>query len=146
MLLEEGRLVVKPDQRLKELAEVPLFAECSAGELEEISKLVDLVVLPKGSVLMREGTIGHEVFVIAEGEAVVTMHGHRLAILGSGEVVGEMAVIEAEPRVATVTARTTLRAYVLTSVAFATMLDHCPTVGRNVLAAVAHRLREYQAA
>jgi cAMP-dependent protein kinase regulator len=146
MLLEEGRLVVKPDQWFEELAEVPLFADCSHAELETISKLVDLVTAPKGSVLMREGAIGHEVFVIADGEAVVTMHGHRLAVLGPGEIVGEMAVIEAEPRVASVTARTEVRAYVMTSVAFASVLDRCPTVGRNVLAAVAHRLREYQAA
>ena len=56
------------------------------------------------------------------------------------------AVGGAEPRVATVTARTDVRAFVMTSVAFASVLDHCPTVGRNILATVAHRLREYQAA
>ncbi len=137
---------MKPDERLQELAEVPLFAECSGGELARIARLVDVVAVPRGSVLMEEGSIGHEVFVIADGEAVVAMHGHRLAKLGAGEVVGEMAVLDAEPRVATVTARTDLRAFVMTSIAFASILDHCPTVGRSILATVAHRLREYQAA
>lgn len=137
---------MKPDERIAELAKIPLFAECTTRELEQVSRLTDVVTLPAGRVLMREGRIGHECFVLAEGEAVVTMSGQRLAKLGPGEIVGEMAVLEAKPRVATVTARTDVRAFVMTSVAFASVLDHCPTVGRNILATVAHRLREYQAA
>jgi CRP-like cAMP-binding protein len=146
MLREKGRLVVKPDPRIIELAELPLFAECRPAELEVVARSVDEVSFPAGSVLAREGTPGHECFVIAQGEAVVSMDGQRLARLGAGEIVGEMAVVEHEPRVATVTARTDLRAFVMTPGAFASVLDHCPTVSRKILATVAHRLREYQAA
>lgn len=137
---------MKPDPRITELAELPLFADCSAAELRVAGRLVDEVTFPARSVLIREGSVGHECFVIAEGEAVVSMNGHRLARLGPGEIVGEMAVVEHEPRVATVTARTQLRAFVMTPSAFASLLDHCPSVGRKILATVAHRLREYQAA
>ena len=137
---------MKSDERIRSLAAVPLFADCSSRELEHIAGLVDVVDLRAGRVLMREGRNGHECFVLAEGEAVVTMNGHRIAKLGPGEIVGEMAVALQEPRVATVTARTDVRAYVMTAVAFASILDHCPTVAHKVLATVAHRLREYQAA
>jgi len=137
---------VKRDQRTSELAELPLFSECSPRELEHIARLTDLVTFKPGEVLMAEGKIGHECFVLKEGEAVVSMNRHRLAKLGPGEIVGEMAVALNEPRVATVTARTKVRAFVMTAPAFASILDHCPTVARNVLASVAHRLREYQAA
>jgi CRP/FNR family transcriptional regulator, cyclic AMP receptor protein len=62
--------------------------------------------------------------------------------MGPGEVFGELALLDQAPRSATVTADSEMRLLVLNAREFATLLDDHPSVRRNVLAAVASRLRE----
>ncbi len=134
------------DRRIVDLSNVPLFSDCSPKELADIARLVDRVTLRAGDVIVREGKTGHECFVIADGEAVVTIKGKPIAWVGRGDIIGEMALVEQEPRVATVTCASDVSTYVMTSQAFATVIDHCPSVARKVLATLAHRLRDIQAA
>ena len=58
----------------------------------------------------------------------------------SGDFFGEIALIEDMPRTATVTAKTQLRLFVLTSREFRPMLDDHPAIERKVLRALAKRL------
>jgi CRP-like cAMP-binding protein len=75
-----------------------------------------------------------------EGEVEVTRAGKRVARFGSGEFVGEIALIEDVPRTATVTAKTPLRFFVMTRHAFLKLLDANPRVERKVLRALAKRI------
>jgi CRP/FNR family transcriptional regulator, cyclic AMP receptor protein len=134
------------DQRIEALAEVPLFRGCPHGELERVASLADETSFPAGATLMRQGRLGHEAFVLLEGEATVAIDGTPVATLQPGDIVGEMALLEREPRVATVTATDDVRALVLTPNGFNAVLDASPTVTRRVMATLAHRLREIQAA
>jgi CRP-like cAMP-binding protein len=132
--------------RIRELAELAPFDACSRRELQEIARLSDDVTCPEGTRLTREGAAGRECFVIAEGEAVVTIAGDEVARLGPGDIVGEMAVLDREPRSATVVATTPLRAVVMTNLQFAAIADLCPSVARRVMGTLAQRLRDVQAA
>jgi CRP/FNR family cyclic AMP-dependent transcriptional regulator len=58
----------------------------------------------------------------------------------SGEFVGEIALVEDVPRTATVTAKTPIRAFVLTRQGFLHLLDQQPGIEREVLRALAKRL------
>jgi CRP-like cAMP-binding protein len=80
------------------------------------------------------------------GHATVEIGGEEVATLEAGDIVGEMALLEREPRVATVTATDDVRALVLTPNGFNAVLDASPTVARRVMATLAQRLRDVQAA
>lgn len=76
----------------------------------------------------------------------MTKDGRDLTTLGPGEFFGEIALIEHTRRTATVTAKTPLRFFVLTSQSFWSLLDHNPDVERDVPKALARRLYGDQAA
>lgn len=63
---------------------------------------------PRGSVLMRQGELGHSMFIVAEGKVNVGVHSpageQHVATLGPGEIVGEMSLLTGARRSATVTA------------------------------------------
>src|SRR5687768_18603782 len=91
---------------------------------------------------MRQGDHGRECFVIEDGTARATIRGRKSTKLGPGECFGELALLHSAPRAATVTAETDMRLVVLDSREFSTLLTNVPSVTKNVLAAVAERLRE----
>jgi CRP-like cAMP-binding protein len=131
---------------VQQLAEVHTFAACSQPQLELIARMSDEVHFPEGATLMREGRTGRECFILLDGEAIVTIGNEALAVLGPGDIAGEMAVIEHEPRVATVTAWSPVRALVFTTQEFDSVLDHVPAVAMRVMQTLAARLRAVQAA
>ena len=117
---------------IERLHGIDLFAQCTDKELEQIDALMTEVRIPEGKVLMREGDIGLEAFVIQSGEAVVSRDGAELARRGPGTIVGEMALIEHGPRTATVTAATPLTAYVLNRGEFSSLLADAPDVAAKI--------------
>jgi CRP/FNR family cyclic AMP-dependent transcriptional regulator len=128
------------DRKLELISKVPLFARCSKRELEQIARAADEIDLPEGKVLTREGDRGREFFVLVEGSAEVTKDGRVIRELGSGDFLGEIALISHEPRTATVTTSSPVQALVITDQAFAALLAHMPTVQQKVLEALADRL------
>src|ERR1700756_2771632 len=122
------------------LGGVPLFSRCSKRDLGEIAALVDEVDLPSGRTLTREGGRGREFVVLAEGIADVEQDGERVNTLGPGDFFGEIALVTGGPRTATVTTRSPVRALVLTSSAFRSLLRRDPRIKQRVLAAAALRL------
>jgi len=132
-----------PSKKLEMLQRLPMFAACSERELAQILRLVDEIDMAKGDVLMREGAPGRESFIIVEGEAEVTVDRTHLATLGPGSFVGEMSLIEMEPRTATVTAKTPMRLLAIGPQQFSALLNH-RTVATKLLETVAGRLRDVQ--
>jgi CRP/FNR family cyclic AMP-dependent transcriptional regulator len=80
--------------------------------------------------------------VIVDGKVKVTRKGRRVAMRGSPDFLGEIALLEELPRTATVTAETSVRLFVLTGKDFRYLLDENPSVERKVLRALARRLAE----
>jgi CRP-like cAMP-binding protein len=99
----------------------------------------DLRVEP-GTVLCREGKVGHEFFVIVDGEAEVTKGGKRLVTRSAGDFVGEIALLTTKARTATVTATSPLRCFILTRGDFRRVLEENPAVQLKVMTALAERL------
>jgi CRP-like cAMP-binding protein len=126
---------------VERLSEVQLFSSCTKRDLSRIAALVEEIDAPAGLVLMRQGDPGREAFVIADGRAKVTIRGRRGVKLGPGDCFGEMALLHRAPRSATVTAETDMRLFVLGSREFSHLIDTVPSVARQVLAALAERVR-----
>lgn len=132
----------KRNAYLEYLARVPMFSACTDKELEAIARRTTDVSLPAGEVVIHEGRIGYEFFVLVDGEVRVTRGEHELAKLGPGDFFGELALLERSPRTATVTTLTPIEAVVLTAQEFDAFLEEAPSVARTILQGVARRLRE----
>jgi CRP/FNR family cyclic AMP-dependent transcriptional regulator len=123
-----------------DLKSVPLFSGLSKRERELVARFADEVDVPAGKVLTKEGGPSQEFFVITSGSATVTREGEEVAHLGAGDFFGEIGILKAEPRTATVTADTSMSLLVLFAQNF-TALDHEITEVRNcVEKAMAERL------
>jgi CRP/FNR family transcriptional regulator, cyclic AMP receptor protein len=130
------------DTKVEALKRAPLFEGLSKKELTQLARVSEDLEVPVGKVLCKEGDIGHEFFVIIDGQVEVTRNGQPVATRGSADFVGEIALLEQTTRTATVTAKTPLRLFVLTSSSFKTLIDDNPSVERKVLRALARRVIE----
>ncbi len=124
------------------LARIPLFSACSRHDLQRLARILDELRVGPGTRLTVEGEAGREAFVIVEGTATVNKGGSDVAILGPGDHVGELALLDGGPRTATVTADTDMTVLVMSKPAFNGVLDEVPTLAHKLLVSVARRLRE----
>jgi CRP-like cAMP-binding protein len=118
----------------------PFFEGLSRRQLELVARLSDDLEVPAGTVLCKEGTRGHEFFVIIDGEAEVTRDGKRITTLSSGDFFGEISLLERVVRTATVSAATPLSFFVVSEQAFKSVLEADPAIERKVLRALAKRV------
>jgi hypothetical protein len=110
------------------LRSLPLFAELPAPALEGLAAALTPVTVPAGAVLIRQGGPGDAYYAIAAGELEAWQDGRLLRRCGRGEGVGEIALLHAIPRTATVTARTAATVYRLDRELFLTaVLGHAAT-------------------
>lgn len=109
--------------------------------LELFTDTTDLEAYPVGSVIIRQGTRGEKMFVVVEGEVGVSLKGRELAIARPGEIVGEMALLNAVPRSATVTALTDCKLATIDQASFEVLLRTVPHFAGFVMNLMANRLR-----
>jgi len=128
------------NQKIDLIRKVPLFVRCSRTELKEIAMLADEIDLNEGKEMTRQGTPGREFFVLLEGSADVKKNNRKVNTLGPGDFFGEIALVSREPRTATVTATSPVRALVITDRSFRRLLDDAPRVQTKVMEALAERL------
>jgi len=103
------------------------------------------VTYEAGQVIFREGDPGNELFIIAKGTASASLRQAgggdiRLVTFAPGTVFGELAVLDAGARSATVTADSELVCYALTGEDFASLSERAPAVAIKLLANLARRM------
>lgn len=137
--------MAKPRKELDYLRTVPLFSALSRRELEQVLRVAEQLDVSAGDELVTEGRIGREFFLILSGRAVVRRHQRKVAELGPGQWFGELALLDNEPRSATVRALTDMRLLVLGQAEFAGVVQTLPGIAAKLLYGMAHRLREADA-
>lgn len=126
------------------LREVSLFATCTDRELSLIARLGEGANAVAGDVVVEQGAMGHEFYVLLSGAAHVSRDGLAVALLGPGDFFGELALLDPYRRDATVTV--TEEAYLLeiTQREFWELLTRVPALDRKILQALARRLHNYE--
>jgi CRP/FNR family cyclic AMP-dependent transcriptional regulator len=121
-----------------------LFRRFDRKQLEGLADITDELRLDKGAVLCEQGRIANECWIVVEGEADVEIGDGRLVgVVGPGESVGEMGLLDHLPRSATVTARTPMVVLRVEASRFETLLGASP-MARGLLETLSRRIRDLE--
>lgn len=131
------------DAYLDHLRSVPLFVGCNQKELERVAKVSDELTVPAGHVIIDQGQMGHEAFVLMSGSATVTRNGQQVARVGAGAVLGELSLLDHGPRTATVITDEETTLLVIDQRNFSGILDTTPSIARKILASLASKVRDF---
>ncbi len=133
-------MLLRADTRVDLIRGLPLFELCSKRYLRRIAALADQREIAVGTELIREGEPGSEFYVVVDGEVDVRRRGRRVARLGAGSFVGEIALLSRSPRTATVVAATPLRVLAISGRDFVGLLDTLPELWLKVARTLADRV------
>jgi NhaP-type Na+/H+ or K+/H+ antiporter len=137
----------RPEAHLPETADVcrhmPLFAGLSEEILDEIAEITKEHVIAPGEVLFEEGAPGRAMHVVARGALSVLKRIDDqevlVDVLGPGDIVGEMALLSASPRGATVVAATAATLGEIKKADFEAILDKSEALAESVHRAFVER-------
>jgi CRP-like cAMP-binding protein len=127
------------------LRQVPMFSNLDEKDLDQLARQMHERRFPEGAEVTTEGSTGAGFFVIAEGNADVSIGGQHRATLGPGDHFGEIALIDDGVRSASIMAATDLLCYGLTPWEFRPFVEEHPQVAWALLETLARRARQESA-
>jgi HEAT repeat protein len=123
------------------LKAVGIFAETPDAVLADIAELVQETEIPAGTQILAQGEEGTSMYVIVDGRVRVHDGNHVLNYLAARDVFGEMALLDPEPRIASVTAESDTRLLRLDQEPFYELMDERNEVARGVIRVLTRHLR-----
>lgn len=114
------------------LKQIAVFEDAPEAFFEKLKLCLRYEEHPAGKILLREGQKGDAMYLIREGEVEIIKDFQAVATLGPGEIFGEMALLNAEPRNATVRMKSSGRLYRLNKLAFESVVQTFPEVHERV--------------
>jgi PPM family protein phosphatase len=104
--IESARDPKRVTSRIDAVRSLPLFQHLSYKEQVSVLSIAHNRVAEAGSVIVKQGDPGQEMFIIVDGDVIVERDGITIAELGAGGHFGEMSIVDDAPRSASVKART----------------------------------------
>ena len=135
-----------PIEKVILLKTIPMFAQTREEVVAEIASIVEVVQHEAGDVIFRKGDVGDSMYVVVSGEVRVFDGERTLSVLGEREIFGELALLDPEPRSASVAATKETRLFRLDSDLFSQLMAANVDVVRGVLRVLCDRLRRTSAA
>jgi signal transduction histidine kinase len=133
---------------LETLKKIPLFSGLSEEDFQRLCDMSREFQLPAGNMLFEEGQPGAEAYVIEKGEVEIIKSSQDrevlLAVRGPGEVIGEVALLDEAPRMASVRARSDSTLIAIKKGSFDELLHSSPTALNATFRTTLARLRETQ--
>ena len=124
------------------LRSLPFFGDLDEHDLAQVARWVDEIEAAPGQVMIEQGTMPYELFVIERGEVEVLRDG---ALLAAGDVVGEIALLGQHRRMASVVAKTGVLALALPVDGLGSMTSEMPELADELRALMARRNAENEA-
>ncbi len=128
-------------ERVALLRRADLFAATPGRVLAGLAQVLEEVELPAGAHVMVEGAVEDWLYIVEHGEVEVIRSDRRVQ-MGAGSVVGELAVLDPQPRSATVMTLSPVRLLRLRKAVFDEALRSRPEIARGVIADLVRRIRE----
>lgn len=133
-------------ERVEMLRKIPVFAAAEWEDLQHVASVSTEKRFAKGDVLIKEGAVGSDVFLMISGRCEVRRRqGKREKVLGTlepGQFFGEMAVLSPDPRTATVQAVEDVHVLVLSAWEFQVALQENAALASHIAKVLAQRLRD----
>jgi hypothetical protein len=129
-------------ERVLFLRKVSIFADLAPSDLKQIAALAREEQHVDGAALGREGEAGDRLFVIVSGTVRVVTDERIVARRSAGEVIGEMSVVTAVPRIASLISEGDVRTLVISRRDFDAILRDRPQVARAIIRVLSSRLAE----
>jgi hypothetical protein len=123
------------------LKAVQMFAETSEDVLADIASIVEEVEYKPGEVIIEKGEAGDSMYVIIEGRVRVYDGDRTIVHLGERDIFGELALLDPEPRFASIAAEEDTRLFRLDREAFLELMSGNIEIVRGVLHILCERLR-----
>ena len=125
----------------------PIFEEFSKELVAEVAGLAQWRRWPAGTVIFQRGDEGNYMILVTEGRiklSLITSQGKELSLrhLEPGTLLGEMAVIDGEPRSADAAATVATEGYVIGKTEFMNFITRNPEAAEAVMRYLCRRLRE----
>ncbi|MBN1992962.1 MAG: cyclic nucleotide-binding domain-containing protein [Anaerolineae bacterium] len=134
---------IAPESRVK--LDSPFLRQLAAAGREVVDALMTEQHYPRGAVIFAEGDVGNAMYIIWSGRVAVVKGNPESPIVlgyrGPGEIVGEMALLEDQPRSASVIALEDTRLLRITRQDFKQLLSSNSAVGMGILSTLSARLR-----
>jgi CRP-like cAMP-binding protein len=127
---------------IDDLRHIALFAQMSEADLVRLAALGEPVDAEAGAILIDQGDVGTECFLVVEGDAAVLAGGNHVATINKCTIVGEMALIGHKPRNASVIAQTPMRLLSFNISSFKKLLAEMPAAQKHIYDLLEQRARE----
>lgn len=130
------------------LSKVPIFSGLTKKELQELSANAREREYPAGETLVRQGESGVGLFVILSGKVRVLQHAdggeRQLGVYGPGAALGELALLDDQPRSATIVASEPTKVLIIPVWDFRAALRENPEISLKLLSVLSQRLRKVE--
>ena len=123
------------------LKTVPMFAETSEEVLSEVASVIEEVEYDAGQPIFSKGDVGDSMYIVVSGRVRVFDGDRTLSNLGETEIFGELALLDPEPRSASVEAIEDTRLFRLDDDTFSQLMAGNLEMVRGVLHVLCERLR-----
>jgi len=123
------------------LARVPLFANCTAAEIEAIEGVAQEHLYEPGQIIVTQGTPGQAFYTVLSGRVEILRDDKSLGAFGPGDFFGEMSLLDQAPRSATIRALEMTKCLMLSSWDFKAVLERHPSIAIKLLEVLSRRLR-----
>ena len=122
--------------------------EFSFAQIKHLAFYIDVYRVPKETILFYEGDKTAYLVLIVTGQVHVVKfdamrHPHHIATLGPGKTIGEMCIIDGEPRSASAVTATDATLVVMTAEKFGALMEDRPRIGAVLVMKIAKLMSQY---
>ncbi|MEI6830138.1 MAG: cyclic nucleotide-binding domain-containing protein [Synechococcaceae cyanobacterium ELA445] len=128
--------------KIRRLRRASIFASTPDTALAALADVIEEVQLAPNQQLFAKGESGTSMYVIVAGLVKVHIGDQTVAELAQGEIVGELAALDEEPRSASVSAVDATMLYRIEQLTLQGLMADHPEIVQGIIKSLAYRLRE----
>lgn len=123
------------------LKSIDLFSQIPGEDLAQVALIATEEAREQGEEIFAEGEAGDALYLVLDGKVRVHRGDRQIAELGERECFGEMAILDASPRSATVTAVKDTNLLKISREDFQEIMSEKPEIALGIIKVLSHRLR-----